>query len=44
MADFEFHLRDTYDAKRQARLTEEEAFHQAVAQVGTPGAFCKNII
>ena len=35
IADIEFHLRDAYKAQRQAGLTEEEAFRQAVDQVGT---------
>jgi hypothetical protein len=35
IADIELHLRDAYNAQRQAGLTEEDAFRQAVAQVGT---------
>jgi len=35
IADIELYLRDTYNAQRQAGLTEEDAFRQAVAQVGT---------
>jgi hypothetical protein len=35
IADIELHLRDAYNAQIQAGRTEKEAFHQAVAQVGT---------
>ncbi len=35
VADIELHLRDTYNARRQAGLTEDDAFRQAVDQVGT---------
>lgn len=35
VADIEFLLRDAYDAQREAGLAEEEAFRQAVSQVGT---------
>jgi putative ABC transport system permease protein len=34
VADIELHLRDAYNAQRQAGLTEENAFRQAVSQVG----------
>lgn len=35
VADIELHLRDAYNAQRQAGLLEEDAFRQAAAQVGT---------
>jgi putative ABC transport system permease protein len=35
IADIELLLRDAYDAQRQAGLTEEAAFRQAVSLVGT---------
>jgi len=35
VADIELHLRDAYNAQRQTELTEEDAFRQAVEQVGT---------
>jgi putative ABC transport system permease protein len=35
VADIELHLRDAYNARTQSGLTEEDAFRQAVAQVGT---------
>ncbi len=35
IADFEFHLRDAFDAQRKAGLDEEAAFRAAVVQVGT---------
>ncbi len=34
VADMELHLRDVYNAQRQAGHTEEKAFRQAVASVG----------
>ncbi len=34
-ADIELHLRDAYNARRESGISEENAFRQAVAQVGT---------
>ena len=34
LADIELHLRDTYNTKKEEGLREEEAFRQAVVQVG----------
>ena len=35
IADIELHLRDAYQAQRESGLTDEEAFRQAINQLGT---------